>query len=346
MIRRGGPWMSVGVLAMFVAGCGNFEDVTTVIDLRVLAIAAEPPEIVVDPMHLDGPFQTTLTALVGDPTGQARPISVDVLACPRQIDAVTAATGRNGVVCKPFDPQSTDPDASVAVTPSSAPPMVDRTPFGDGEIALPFVFPQDLLLRAYRLDPFAQLGFQMPITFQFVVAAGDQREIATKRMIFAVAPPDHPDQPANSNPHLTGLSTYVSRDDQGMPVDPQPFELDHPPEVPLGGSLWFEPEGADGQAETYFTRALTREANPQVVVNQLKETLRYAFYTSAGSWSPPSTITAPPIVREQPERVHLESRYRAPTVMPADPNVTFWVIVRDERGGASWTKGRLTLVTR
>jgi hypothetical protein len=31
-------------------------------------------------------------------------------------------------------------------------------------------------------------------------------------------------------------------------------------------------------------------------------------------------------------------------MMPADPNVTFWIVVRDERGGASWIKGRFLLV--
>lgn len=334
------------LFAAAVAGCGNFQDVSSVIDLRVLAISADPPEILIDPTMLDGPpFQTKLTALIADPAGGDRTINVDALACPREIDAVTAATGKNGVVCKPFDPQSADPDASVAVTPLPPDsPVASRTSFGDAQLDIPYTFPTDLLVRGYKLDPFAQLGFQMPITFQLTIAAGSESEIAIKRVIFTVPPPDHTDQPANANPRITGLTGYFSRDGEANAVDPRPFDLDQPTPLVLGSSLWLEPQGADTQAETYFTRTLTHDANPQVVVTEVKETLRYSFFASAGIWSPPLTNNVPPVLRSQPQRIHLESNYRAPAVMPSDPQVTFWIVVRDERGGASWTKGRFLLV--
>jgi len=339
----------VVVLAIFAAaaaGCGNFQDVSSVVDLRVLAISADPPEILVDPAMLGAaPFQTKLTALIADPAGGDRAINVDALACPRQIDAVTAATGKNGVVCKPFDPQSADPDASVAVTPLPPDsPAASRTSFGDAELDIPYTFPSDLLVRGYKLDPFAQLGFQMPITFQLTVSAGAEREIAIKRVIFTVPPPDHADQPANANPRITALSGYFTRDGQANAVDPLPFDLGNPAPLPVGSSLWLEPQGADTEAETYFTRVLTRDANPQVVVSEVKETLRYSFFATAGIFSPPSTNNVPPVLRSQPERIHLESNYRTPAVMPPDPQVTFWIVVRDERGGSSWIKGRFLLV--
>jgi hypothetical protein len=341
-----------GALSLGAAGCGNFQDVTTVVDLRVLAIRADPPEILIDPTSLTDlsrlpeSFSTTVTALIADPAGGDRPITVDALACPRQIDAVTAATGKNGIVCK--DPQSSDPDRSVSVTPPPPDsPLAVRTPFGDAQLEIPSMLPRELLERAYMIDPSAKLGFQLPIAFQLAVAAGPESEIAIKRVIFTVPPPDHAEQPANANPRITGLTTYAQRDDRAMAkaqgIDPQPFDPDHPPTVPLGGSLWFEPQGADTEAESYFARALTREATPQVVVSEFKETLRYAFFTTAGTFSPPSTNTVPPTIRTRPDHIHLESKYQAPTVMPADPSVVFWIVVRDERGGASWMKGRFLL---
>src|SRR5207342_586857 len=84
-----------------LSGCSSFQDVTTVIDLRLLGIKADPPEIYVDPMALPTtPFTSTITALVVDPQGNGRAVSYSALACPREIDSVTAATGKNGVVCQ------------------------------------------------------------------------------------------------------------------------------------------------------------------------------------------------------------------------------------------------------
>ena len=332
-------------LAALAASCGNFQDVTTVVDLRVLDIRADPPEILVDPMNLDGPFASQLTALIGDPAGAERAVTIDAVACPRSIDAVTAATGKNGIVCKPFDPQSGDADASVAVTaPPPAPPSVAaRTPFGDAEITLPFTFPRDLLMRAYQLDPYAQLGFQLPIAFQLTVAAGAEREVAIKRVIFTVPPDGHPNQAANANPQITALSAYAMRDSAANPVDPQRFDFDQAMPLPLDATLWLDPQGADTAAEHYYTRELTHEATPRVVVRIVTEPLRYSFFATAGTFSPPSTNTVIPIVRSTTDHIHLESKYQAPAVMPQSPLVTFWIVVRDERGGSSWVKGRFML---
>ena len=333
------------LVAAAAAGCGNFQDVSTVVDLRVLDISADPPEFLVDPMNLGGPFTTRLTALIGDPAGGDRAVSVEALACPRTIDAVTAATGQNGIVCQPFDPQSTATDASVAVTePPPAPPATaTRTGLGDAELVLPFSFPSDLLVRAYQLDPYASIGFQLPIAFQLTVTAGAESEVAIKRVIFSVPPDGHGDQTPNANPEIPALVTYATRDSAANAVDPQPVDLAQPLPAALGASLWLEPQGADREAETYFTRELTHEAMPQVVVSEMRETLRYYFYATAGTFTPPSTNTIVSVVRQMPDRAHLESQYQAPLVMPADPQITFWIVVRDERGGSSWIKGRLVL---
>ena len=85
---------AVALAGLALGGCSTFQDESTVIDLRILGIKADPPEIYVDPSTLANqttPFKSTFTALVVDPKGNSRSISYDVLACPRDIDTVTQA---------------------------------------------------------------------------------------------------------------------------------------------------------------------------------------------------------------------------------------------------------------
>jgi hypothetical protein len=338
--------------AGILAGCGDFQDRTTVVDLRTLAVQVARPEIRVDPAQLDAPATATLTALVIDPQGQRRPVSYEVLACPRETDAVTAATGRAGAVCKPYDPSSTDLDRSVPVTPPGAPLSTAEGGGPEHQLALPeFVFPRDLLERALMLDPFAARGFPSPIIFQWNIRAGEERETIIKRVIFSLAPEGYPDEPPNNNPEIARLIWYERRDGDGMAIEPRPFDpLDAPPslaaapipEVRLGDGLWIEPE--PNPPEVYHTPVLKRGTAGVVTVQELRETLRFGFFASAGTFSPPATNTEPTLLRKPTERLHLESRYTAPQVMPATgPFVKVWIVARDERGGATWTRRTLVL---
>jgi len=336
--------MTVAALSALAggAGCSNFEDETTVIDLRVLGLAAQPPEIYVDQSTLDSrtdPFTSDITALVVDPKGAGRPVSYSVLACPREIDAVTAATGRNGVVCQPN--VSGMPPNSLEVTSGET---TDPGPVH--EIPFTFQVPPELLKLAFSVDlPAGSQGFQLPIVLQMQLGAGTESVTATKRVIFSQPIPDHEDQPANANPVITQVMTYTDRDADANPVDPKELPAAGPPlMVALGSTVWFEPDGA--VAEHYFTRELTRDNPPQVVTKEVAaETLRYAFFTTAGSFAPPQTSTQPPLIFNPTDRIHVESHYTAPSKMPdTGPDVTVWILARDERGGASWVQRAVTLV--
>lgn len=343
------------LIAGLAAGCGDFEEPSRIIDLRTIAIASPVPEIRVDPTQLDRPLYVTLNALIFDPTGDGRPVTYEVLACPRALDTVTAATGRAGANCKPYDPNSTDADRSVPVTPPDAPPstLPGAGPEHQIDIAA-YELPREMLLRLVLgvegpepmgpVDPFARLGFPSSVIFQFTFSAGGERETAIKRMVLAVPPDGHPDQTPNANPQITGVRRYIERDDEGMAVDPQDWPADQPLAVPLGSSVWIEPQGAI--AENYFTPVLTREAMPRIVVEEVpRETLRFTFLTNKGQFAPLGTGSEPSPVFDPSERIHLESKYTAPPVMPPDPNVAVWITVRDERGGASWIRRNLLLVS-
>jgi len=334
---------AVALAALAIGGCSTFQDESTIIDLRILGIKAEPPEIYVDPNALANqtqPFKSTFTALVVDPKGNGRSISYDVLACPRDIDTVTAATGHNGVICQQNVAGQTP--TSYEVIPPSTPAMTSD-PGPEHDISFDFSVPPSLLQLAFTADPYAAMGFQLPVVVQMHLGAGSENIVATKRLIFSQQLPDRPAQAPNQNPEVTTVTTYPARDANLDPISPMPLDPGAPVPVPLGAKVWFEPGGA--VAEAYSTRTLTRDNPPRVVTTDVPaETLRFAFFTTAGTFTPVETSTATSAIFTKPDRPHLESQYTAPTKMPDDPLVTLWIFAHDERGGASWTTRQIQLI--
>ncbi len=336
--------VALATLAALTAGCSSFQDESTIVDLRILGIKADPPEIYVDPSTLANqtdPFKSTLTALVVDPKGNGRTISYDVLACPRDIDTVTAATGHNGVICQ-HNVAGQTPTSLEVIPPDM--PATTSDPGPEHDISFDFSVSPALLAQAFTVDPNAAAsGFQLPVVVQMELAAGSESLVTTKRLIFSQQLPDRPPQSPNQNPEVTTMTTYAARDANLDPVSPEPLDNSAPLKLPLGGTMWFEPGGA--VAEAYSTRTLTHDNPPQVVTTDVPaETLRYAFFTTAGTFTPVETSTATPAIFTKPDRPHIESHYTAPTSMPDNPLLTVWIVVRDERGGASWTTRQIQLI--
>jgi hypothetical protein len=333
--------VAMAALALASFGCSTFQDESTIIDLRILGIKADPPEIYVDPKALgDQPFTSTFTALVMDPKGNGRAISYDVLACPRDIDTVTAATGHNGVICQPNVAGQTQ--TSYEVIPPSTPAMT-ADPGPEHDISFNFSVPPSLLALAFQADKYAAAGFQLPVVVQMELGAGSEDIVSTKRLIFSQQLPDRPPQAPNQNPEVTTVTTYAARDANLDPISPMLLDPSAPVMVPLGGKLWFEPGGA--VAEAYSTRTLTRDTPARIVTTDVPaETLRFAFFTTAGTFTPVETSTATSAIFTTPGRPHLESQYTAPTKMPDNPLVTLWIVAHDERGGASWTTRQIQLI--
>jgi hypothetical protein len=314
--------MAVAAAALLGGGgCASFEDITTVIDLRILGIKAEPPEIYVDRNTLDSqtePFFSTFTALVVDPRGAGRPVSYTALACPREIDTVTAATGRNGVVCEHNVPGMTPTSLDIPGTPAQT-----SDPGPQHSITFLLTVPPPLLALAFGLDPFGAQGFQLPIVVQLELAAGTESIVATKRIVFSQQLDDRPPQFPNQNPVPASIRVYPARDAQRMPIAPMTFDGQQSIVLPPGGQLWFEP--MDTPRESYSTRELTRENPPQVITRDVaQESLRFAFFASAGKFAPPETTTIPATV-------------------PEGGVVTVWIVSHDERGGTDWVQRELTI---
>jgi len=351
-----------------LAGCGTFDDPSTVKDLRVLAVAAEPSEIILD-VNDPGDAATVsippivLAPLIVDPAG--RPVTVTVSACandptaPTSPSAVSDPTGypaggiRNTVGSALCDGAPTQVPLATDVDLTSSPSI--GVTLDPAWVAAAFV--RDVFPGA---DGVLHGGFDlgMPVVFELTATAGADSVKAVKRAIFwthAV----RADQRANTTPVIPGVRAYARRDEttaEPLPDAVQALEAGTPADVTPDG-LWIDPVAASdptttAPAESYVTATLDRVTG-QVGAIDVKETLTYSFYASAGTFSPLQTRSEPPPGVVPRGRLHIESKYHPPKSMTSQSPgaaateplaVTIWIVVRDERGGASWVTRSLRVL--
>jgi len=351
-----------------LAGCGTFDDPSTVKDLRALAVTAEPSEVILDvasaadiaDLATAAIPPLVLTPLVVDPTG--RPVSVTVSACandptaPASPSALSDPTGypaggiRNTVGSALCDAAPTEVPLATAVDLATSPSI--EVQLDPAWVAAAFA--HDVFAGA---DGVVHGGFDlgMPVVFQLTATAGADTVRTIKRAIFW-SQPVRADQRANATPVIPGVRAYARRDEataEPLPGAAQALEAGAPLDVMPDG-LWIEPVAAadpatTALAESYVTATLDRTTG-QVGPIDVKETLTYTFYASAGTFSPFQTSSEPPPGVVPRGRIHIESKYHPPKDMSSQAAggsalesvpVTIWIVVRDERGGSSWVERHL-----
>ncbi len=343
------------------ASCGNLDDVTTVKDLRVLAIQAEPAGFLVDldaPGGSDRDWQATLTALVVDPTGLNQTVQIPAaLGCPDYIDTITAATGTTTRVCSPTLLNVPDPTVQAALASTPLVPVgglsVGATP--DGGFAFLPTFQYGLsttqlaLLFGSPTTGVAQVDaalannrtFGLDAIASFTFTRGDQSVQAIKRVVYwpRLDPAQYPDQAPNQNPSISGVSFFKSRNSAtGEPEDA--YTAGEVPELSVsrGDKLVVLPAAATAETYTFYEK--DRDHGGAIVTATAQELLRYDFFATAGTFSPAereSKLSA--LVTSPDGQVHLDSQYNPPDAkhLPADGDVTIWIVVHDERAGVGWT---------
>ncbi len=303
-------------LTVLLAGCFDFEPVEEVVDLRVLGIAAEPPEVMVVAAPAGGsgpagnvytisedPPPVAMTALVVNPRNP-EPLTYEITAC------VWSSTYR----CAEWSATERMPVASGTAEP--------------GEIEFDFAPSAQRLNEWLALDPYRGFGGLYVMLELRIEQPGEAVNHASKLVTYNVpfvprASDQDPPPPKlpNQNPRLTALK-----------IDELPTLDETPVELAAGADAVLEPIfNEDAAIETYPVVRIPSDAKPELGYVLLTEKLEFEFYVTDGALSRFELQSRDP--RGDP--VELESTFTAPK---EGGSVTLWVVMRDDRGGASWVR--------
>lgn len=313
--------------AAVAAGCGSFEDPAIVLDLRVLAMTAEPPEQVspfdpADPLDVSfGPVE--VCALVADP-GASRGLAWSMTACSQAGDRRCDDADRPELALGAGE--LADPDR--AATPQVACATV---PFGPEMIAIL----RDAVERD-ALSGFAAIDINVELRVVPLGGGEDQAVYGAKAVRYSPLLPA--ERVANTNPTLTQLS--VDRGDGAAPVALALGRcVDQAAPLTLGPeqSIHLAPVEPEGVRETYVVP--TFEGGSR----QFTENLRYQWLAGAGDWTRASTGGTRDGAGNEPP---LDTEWEAPRAADLDgpTDVPLWLVQRDERGGGRWFESCVRVV--
>jgi hypothetical protein len=359
--RRRGLLVGFSFLgAVGASACTTFDDPSTVLDLRILAASVEPSEVIVDDVSTLPSLR--LKPLVADHQGDVVAPQFSIVACPNQpfgpappADPMASggfpAGGARGTLSSTLCPA--DPAAPHRWSLATAADVQD-----DGSVTLNLTPDQlqDALMSDLFRDQFGNLhgGFDLglPINLEIDVTRGDGVTVkAVKRVLFwfpQLVPAIAGETP-NQTPVISAVEQATGRNDDAVLENVSPFDENALPTVAPGGELWVRPSLAT--QEPYLTTVLDATTGQVLPYPVATETLRYSFFATSGKFSPSETSTDPGRgVRWNDGKPHLEAKYEAPDAaeVPVDPatgkprlDVTVWIVVRDDRGGASWEERHL-----
>jgi hypothetical protein len=322
MVRRTAVLAAVLACAAATSACGKFQDPNVVVDLRTLAMRAEPPDQVID-VDLTQPVMpaallaelvpTRVCALVADPAADRR-LLWSMTLCALLSNDRCDDNGPEQLLGMGLidDPDTTVPEPAMCVTV-----MPDANLLG----VVAFVLQGDSLHGLGGVD------------YGVVLRVGgengnrDLDQYAAKTL--AVSPRIPADRAANHNPSVDGISATLENASAGtLPLgrcaeNPAPYQL-----AP-GTKLRLSPVESPGAREVYVVPTLDGRSET------FTESLTYQWIASAGGFSRGST-GGPRDLSGNP--APLFSDYKSPAAGDLDgpTDVSVWIIQRDERLGVQW----------
>ncbi len=327
------------VVAVGVSGCATFEDPTIVLDLRVIAIQANPPEqvvnLVLDPaspptvdelLALLGPI--TIRALIAEP-GRARSLSWRMTACI--ID--------DGGRCLPDRPQIpirssrlADPEVS-----QIGDPCPEFSDFAPGGVVCAQLVPDAalaaLLYEVFRDDPARGTG-----GIDFGISLWVYSDEEPRTQVFAskqirIAPRIPADRAANHNPNVDQL--LLGRGGLGFDIDRHHCAgSGRVDDVRSGDTVTLFPIARDGDKEEFVLPTIDGGSE------RFTEILSYQWIAIAGSFADDHTGGPPDAFGN----ITLDgTEWTAPQVRePTD--IALWLVQRDGRLGVTWRDACLRVV--
>lgn len=314
-------WLAL--LSLGAAACTTFEDPNVVIDLRVLAMVADPPEQVIDVSMTTDPVMLLQ---------QVVPSQVCALVSDRNFDRELRYTW---TLCAPASDDRCDPASPHAVLDSGVAPDPDTYP---PPPLCATINPNGNLLGVVNDylsgDQFHGLGgiyYGVELKLGGVDADPAQDLFAEKAL--RLMPNIPADIQANHNPTMAGL---VASDPNAEMTNPQPMVLnacDAPGaqklEVTPRQKVRLTPIEADGVRETYVTPTIDGGERT------FTESITYQWVIGDGSLSTGDT-GGPHDAFGNPAPLFTD--FTAPYASDLDgpEDIPVWIVVRDERLGAAW----------
>jgi len=342
--------------AALLAACADPADKPTEVkDLRVLAVAAEPPEVLFDRATGFSAPQVSFSALLVDPRGGA-PAMFQWRFCP--VDSTEACA--DFAKQRESAPAAMRPalDALFATASSGQSAAAPGDGIGAQKIdSFPSAWPTDLF--SYHLIhsglglgngawPSAILtvnsnGSQLVVQKRMTLNASDLSQWNTElgaafgfTVCDAIAPNPGclPLKPriANQNPQITGLS--VARGSQaGLPFTPVVADL----VVHVNEVIRLAPALSPAAFEPYQSVESTLQ-DDKIVIRELTETPVVSWFATDGALG--NDITAAALTKT------FDNTYLAPKAPPAATGgfVSIWMVVRDLRGGTGWQHVRIQVL--
>jgi hypothetical protein len=313
-------WLAIAIV---VAGCGTFQDPDVVVDLRVLAMTAEPTEQVVDVSTTTDPVMLL---------SQVVPSTVCALVADRSF---TRDLRYTFTLCSPPTDDRCQPDSPYAVLAEGTMPDPDTFPrptlcatiHPDGNLL-------GVLLDYLNNDQLHGIGgIYYGLDLQIGGVGADPKNDIFAEKALRVMPRIPDDIMANHNPTMAGL---IASDPNADMTNPQPMTLNacedpnaQKLEVTPNQKIRLTPVEPDGVRESYV--APTIDGGEETFT----ESITYQWVIGAGSLSKGDSGGGhDPFGNLEP----LFTDFTAPD--PADldgpEDIPVWIVVRDERLGAAW----------
>ena len=338
------------LLALAGACADDLPSPSLVEDLRVLAIAAEPPELLLDRSRApeEGPLAVTFRALVLDPRGG--PMAYDWQFCPVESSQTCGAFAER----RKQAPAELQPllDAARAQAMSGqaaggAGMMPGTADAGVGSFAVPV----DPALFGYHLvSSGLGLGNGAWASAVLRLQSGGESLTAQKRVVlnardlsqwnpelaafgWQVCPP----APAVSLPGCLALRPRAANQNpvierfevaRGTLATAEFAPLAGPLTVTPGEQLRVRPVLAVGAEESFQTIESTLQASDLVVVEHSEEVIA-SWFATAGELGDDQTA------RQLTKT--LDNTFTAPLQPPPGGRFVVYVVARDQRGGVSWS---------
>ncbi|HET9627140.1 MAG TPA: hypothetical protein VFP84_37530 [Kofleriaceae bacterium] len=319
-------------IAALLVGCGTFQDPNVVVDLRVLAVQASPPDQVIDiditkpPSPADVLAQlvtTQVCALVADP-GADRRLTWQMSICPFGANA----TGE----------RCADPAKTVVVAAGS----IDDPDTTVPQPMLCGAVPADASLLGVLLDALADADFgglggidynlELRVSAEGAPIDDPDTTVFTSKTL-RVVPRIPATITANHNPTIDHVDMAIAgrAGATALPLQ-RCVENPAPPEVPPATKIRLTPAEPDGARETYV--AATIDGKGQTFT----ESLTYQWTASAGSFSKGKT-GGPHQLSGQPAPLFTDFKTPAAGDLDGPTDLTIWIVQRDERLGVQWYEG-------